>query len=198
MAWQGTIVFFDLETTGLDTKSCHIVQLAASCKNTFNHENTFTRYILPHIPIRLGATNVNGFTFRYGQLFLHKEPVSTMTLYYSLTTFINYLGRFPRPVLLAAHSSKIFHGRVLMRVLKKCSLFEQFKKVVSGFVDTLPLSRKLYPQLKDFNWQDLVQRFPFEGKYNAHNAVEKAELLEVLFNYWDPDNDDIEDVTDWI
>ncbi|KAL3061121.1 hypothetical protein OYC64_009351 [Pagothenia borchgrevinki] len=193
MARLGTIVFFQLETTGFDATSCHIVQLAASCKNTI-----FNRHILPHIPIRRKATEVNSFTFRYGQLFLHGEPVSTMTLYYSLTTFIDYLGCFPGPVLLAAHSSRRFHGRVLMRVLKKCSLFEQFKEVVSGFVDTLPLSKKLYPQLKPCNLQHLVQRFPFQGKYNTHNAVEKAEQLEELFNYWDPDNDDIEDVTDWI
>ncbi|KAI4796261.1 hypothetical protein KUCAC02_027870 [Chaenocephalus aceratus] len=60
---RGTIVFFDLETTGLPTKSCHIVQLAASCENTI-----FNRYILPGIPFELVATKVNGFTVRYGQL----------------------------------------------------------------------------------------------------------------------------------
>ncbi|KAI4796260.1 hypothetical protein KUCAC02_027869 [Chaenocephalus aceratus] len=84
-----------------------------------------------------------------------------------------------------------------MRVLEKCSLFEQFKKVVSGFVDTLQLSKNLHPKLKPLNRPDLVRYF-LGGKYNAHNAVEKAEQLEELFNHWDPDNDDIEDVTDWI
>ncbi|XP_071059492.1 DNA polymerase III PolC-type-like [Pseudochaenichthys georgianus] len=192
MARQGTIVFFKLETTGLGVTSCHIVQLAASCENTI-----FKRYILPGIPIEDRASEVNGLTVSYGQLFLHEEPVSTMTLYYSLTTFIHYLGRFPGPVLLAAHNSRKFHGRVLMRVLEKFSLFEQFKQVVSGFVDTLKLSKNLYPKLKPLNRPYLVRYF-LGGKYNAHNAVEKAKQLEELFNYWDPDNDDIEDVTDWI
>ncbi|KAK5927605.1 hypothetical protein CgunFtcFv8_012743 [Champsocephalus gunnari] len=118
-----------------------------------------------------------------------------MTLYYSLTTFIDYLGSFP--VLLAAHNSRRFHRRVLMRVLEKCSLFEQFKKVVSGFVDTLTLSKNLHPKLKPLNRPYLVRYF-LGGKYNAHNAVEKAKQLEELLNHWDPDNDDIEDVTDWI
>ncbi|XP_034005120.1 uncharacterized protein LOC117497281 isoform X8 [Trematomus bernacchii] len=70
MAWQGTIVFFDLETTGLDAKSCHIVQLGASCEN----HTIFNRYILPGIPIEYGATEVNGLTVSYGQLLLHGEP----------------------------------------------------------------------------------------------------------------------------
>ncbi|KAL3061117.1 hypothetical protein OYC64_009348 [Pagothenia borchgrevinki] len=143
MARQGTIVFFDLETTGLDTKSCHIVQLGASCE----HHTIFNRYILPCIPIEYGATEVNGLTVSYDQLFLHGEP---------------------------------------------------FEQVVSGFVDTLPLSKKLYPQLKRFNQPYLVRYFLGE-RYNAHNAVEDAKLLEELFyNRWNPDNDVISEFTDWI
>ncbi|XP_034091962.1 DNA polymerase III PolC-type-like [Gymnodraco acuticeps] len=182
MARQSTIVFFELETTGLGTKSCHIVQLAASCKNSI-----FNRYILPCIPIEHGATEVNDLTVSYGQLFLHGEPVRTVSLYHSLKSFIHYLGRFPGPVLLAAHYAWGFDQIVLMRVLRKFFLFEQFKKVVSGFVDTFPLSKKLYPQLDCFKLPCLVRYF-LGGKYNAH-AVEKAEQLEELFcNRWNPDN----------
>ncbi|KAL3061118.1 hypothetical protein OYC64_009348 [Pagothenia borchgrevinki] len=194
MARQGTIVFFDLETTGLDTKSCHIVQLGASCE----HHTIFNRYILPCIPIEYGATEVNGLTVSYDQLFLHGEPVRTVSLYHSLKSFIKYLCRFPGPVLLAAHNAWRFDQIVLMRVLRKFSLFEQFEQVVSGFVDTLPLSKKLYPQLKRFNQPYLVRYFLGE-RYNAHNAVEDAKLLEELFyNRWNPDNDVISEFTDWI
>ncbi|XP_034091967.1 DNA polymerase III PolC-type-like [Gymnodraco acuticeps] len=193
MAWQGTIVFFDLQTTGLDTKSCHIVQLGASCEDT-----NFNRYILPGIPIEYEATEVNGLTVSYGQLFLHGEPVRTVSLYHSLKYFIEYLGSFFCPVLLAAHYAWGFDQIVLMRVLRKFSLFEQFEQVVSGFVDTLPLSRKLYPQLKWFNQPYLVRCF-LEGEYNAHNAVENSKQLEELFwNYWEPYNEDISEFTDWI
>ncbi|KAI9546508.1 hypothetical protein NQZ68_026729 [Dissostichus eleginoides] len=192
MAWQGTIVFFDLQTTGLDTKSCHIVQLGASCENTI-----FNRYILPGIPIEYEATEVNGLTVSYGQLLLHGEPVSTVPLYSSLKSFIDYLGRFPGPVLLAAHNAWGFDQILLMRVLRKFSLSEQFEQVVSGFVDTLPLSRKLYPQLKWFNQPYLVRCF-LRGKYNAYNAVDNAKQLEELFwNYWEPYNDVISEFTDW-
>ncbi|KAL3061123.1 hypothetical protein OYC64_009353 [Pagothenia borchgrevinki] len=191
MARQGTIVFFDLETTGLRVASCHIAQLAASCENTI-----FNDYILPRIPFDHGATEVNGLTVSYGQLLLHGEPVRTVPLHSSLQSFIEYLGRFPGPVLLAAHNSRRYDGIVLKRVLEMCSLFEQFKKVVSGFVDTLPLSRKLHPQLDCFKQQHLVHYF-LGGKYNAHNAVEDAKQLEELFNYWNPDNDVISEFTDW-
>ncbi|KAK1888337.1 DNA polymerase III PolC-type [Dissostichus eleginoides] len=189
MARQGTIVFFDLETTGLRVTSCHIAQLAASCENTI-----FNRYILPGIPIEHGATEVNGLTVSDGQLLLHRKPVSTVPLYSSLKSFIDYIGRFPGPVLLAAHNAWGFDEIVLKRVLKMCSLFEQFKQVVSGFVDTLPLSRKLHPQLDCFKQPHLVRYF-LGGKYNAHNAVEDAKQLEELFNYWNPDNDVISEFT---
>ncbi|XP_034005123.1 DNA polymerase III PolC-type-like [Trematomus bernacchii] len=193
MARQDTIVFFDLETTGLDAKSCHIVQLGASCE----HHPIFNDYILPRIPIEYEATGVNGLTVSDGQLLLHGAPVTTVPLYHSLKYFIDYLGSFPGPVLLAAHSAWTFDQIVLMRVLRKFSLFEQFEQVVSGFVDTLLLSKKLYPQLKWFNQPYLVRYFLGEG-YNAHNAVEDAKLLEKLFNRWNPDNDDISEFTDLI
>ncbi|XP_033941128.1 DNA polymerase III PolC-type-like [Pseudochaenichthys georgianus] len=194
MAWPDTIVFFKLETTGLVTKSCHIVQLAASCEDC----TPFNLYILPGIPIGDKATKVNGLTVSYGRLLLHGEPVSTVSLYHSLKSFIQYLDSFPGPVLLAAHNAWRFDQIVLMRVLRKFFLLEQFKQVVSGFVDTLPLSKKLHPQLDCFK-QPCLGRYFLGRKYNAHNAVEKAEQLEELFwNYWEPDNDDIEEFTDWI
>ncbi|KAI4796257.1 hypothetical protein KUCAC02_027866 [Chaenocephalus aceratus] len=194
MARQGPIVFFKLETTGLGVTSCHIVQLAASCEDC----TPFNCYILPGISIGDKATKVNGLTVSDGQLFLHGEPMRTVSLYHSLQSFIHYLGSFPGPVLLAAHNAWRFDQIVLMRVLSKFSLFEQFQQVVSGFVDTLPLSKKLYPQLDCFK-QPCLGRYFLGRKYNAHNAVEKAEQLEELFwNYWEPYNDDIEEFTDWI
>ncbi|KAK1887290.1 DNA polymerase III PolC-type [Dissostichus eleginoides] len=189
MALPDTIVFFDLETTGLGTKSCHIVQLGANCENY-----DFNRYILPRILIEPGAKKVHGLTVSDGQLLLHRKPVSTVPLYSSLKSFIDYLGSFPGPVLLAAHNSRRFDEIVLKRVLKMCSLFEQFKQVVSGFVDTLLLSRKLHPQLDCYKLPYLVDYF-LDRQYNAHNAVEDAKQLEELFNYWKPNYDDIEEVT---
>ncbi|KAK1888393.1 DNA polymerase III PolC-type [Dissostichus eleginoides] len=172
MAWQGTIVFFDLQTTGLDTKSCHIVQLGASCKNTI-----FNATSSPASPSNT-SYKVNGLTVSYGQLLLHGSL-------------------FPGPVLLAAHNAWGFDQILLMRVLRKFSLSEQFEQVVSGFVDTLPLSRKLHPQLKWFNQPYLVRCF-LRGKYNAYNAVDNAKQLEELFwNYWEPYNDVISEFTDW-
>ncbi|XP_051975579.1 uncharacterized protein plex9.1 [Xyrauchen texanus] len=39
---EETAVFFDLETTGLDTTVCHIVQLSA-----ISRDKTFNAYIVP-------------------------------------------------------------------------------------------------------------------------------------------------------
>ncbi|XP_063768254.1 uncharacterized protein LOC134883770 isoform X2 [Eleginops maclovinus] len=131
-----TIVFFDLETTGLCVKRCHITQLGASYE-----DYNFDQYILPRIPIQEKASELTGMTVSGGRLFVYGQRVKTVFVYRALKSFINFLGDFHGPVLLAAHNSRRFDELVLMRLLAKFSLFKRFKKVVSGFVDTLLLSK---------------------------------------------------------
>ncbi|XP_029289261.1 uncharacterized protein LOC115009440 [Cottoperca gobio] len=185
MSGDEMIVFFDLETTGLDTKVCDIIQLSAI------HENKdFNVYILPSCPIHERASEVNGFTVGDGRLLLNGTPVDTVPLVDALTSFIDFLRSFHRPVLLAAHNAKGFDAPLLQRVLRQFSLYTEFQQVVSGFVDTLPLSRNLHPDLPSYSQVNLVQHFL--GKtYNAHDALEDASILQELFNSWSPSNESI-------
>ena len=54
------LVFFDLETTGLDVNKDEIVQIAALA-NTDEPEE-FSVFVLPSVEITRGASNVHGIT----------------------------------------------------------------------------------------------------------------------------------------
>ncbi|XP_078023854.1 DNA polymerase III PolC-type-like [Epinephelus lanceolatus] len=193
---MSNIVFFDLETTGLDP-GCHIIQLSAVCG-----EREFNAYILPRRPISPRATELTGLTQSRGTLYRHWTPLDTVFLYDALKDFIDFLRycrprrcKRPhrRPVLLAAHNAKEFDAPILARVLQKCSLWEDFQQVVSGFVDTLLLSRNLY-DLHSYSLKSLAKHF-LHRYYDAHDGLEDARILQELFDVWDPDREDIWEVT---
>ncbi|XP_015243573.1 PREDICTED: DNA polymerase III PolC-type-like isoform X2 [Cyprinodon variegatus] len=186
MARNRIIVFFDLETTGL---VCDIIQVAAVCEKKF-----FNNYTLPCCSLTPSAIQVTGFTVNDDGLFLRGNPVETIPLQQLLTSFIAFLRSFRRPVLLAAHNAKRFDAPVLLRVLRKCSLFQEFQQVVSGFLDTFLLSKNLYPYHDRYSQECLVEYFV--GKpYDAHNALEDARMLQELFKAWEPNDSDIRRTT---
>ncbi|KAL7401693.1 hypothetical protein ABVT39_003407 [Epinephelus coioides] len=193
---MSTIVFFDLETTGLDP-GCHIIQLSAVCG-----EREFNAYILPRRPISPKASELTGITQSRGKLYRHGIPLDTVFLHDALNDFSDFLSScrprrrkrpHRRPVLLAGHNAKGFDAPILARVLQKCSLWEDFQQVVSGFVDTLLLSRNLY-DLPSYSLEFLAKHF-LDRCYDAHNALEDARILQELFDVWDPDREDIWEVT---
>uniref|UniRef100_A0A8D0AIW2 Exonuclease domain-containing protein n=1 Tax=Sander lucioperca TaxID=283035 RepID=A0A8D0AIW2_SANLU len=115
------------------------------------------------------ASQLTGLTVYCGHLYLRGRPVRTIPIFDALTSFINYLRNFPSPVLLAADNAK------------------GFDQVLSGIVDTLMLSRKLFPLGNNYSLESLVVQFLKES-YNGHNALEDAKMLQELFNSWDPNS----------
>ncbi|XP_019934396.1 DNA polymerase III PolC-type-like [Paralichthys olivaceus] len=179
------VVFFDLETTGLNTDMCDIIQLSAVCG-----ERLFNAYTLPVCAITEAAKRVTGFTVSNGSLFLHGNRMHTTPVYEALTSFIAFLHSFHHPVLLAAHNGRCFDAPVLFRVLMQSQLLQKFQQVVSGFMDTLQLGKTLYPNLPGYSQQFLVSYF-LGCSYNAHDAVEDARMLQELYKVWNPNQRDV-------
>uniref|UniRef100_A0A3B5QH08 exodeoxyribonuclease III n=1 Tax=Xiphophorus maculatus TaxID=8083 RepID=A0A3B5QH08_XIPMA len=130
--------------------------------------------------------DVTGFRVQSGRLFLHDSPVETVPIDDLLTSFIDFLRSFRRPVVLAAHNVMRFDAPVLTRVMKKYDLFLQFQQVVSGFLDTFLLSKRLFPGISGYSQVSLVRNF-LGKSYDAHNAEEDAKMLQELYNVWRPD-----------
>lgn len=178
---EGAPVFFDLETTGLDTSGCDIVQLSA-----ISGDRLFNVYMLPRCKIAEGASKVTGLTSNGRKLFLHKQPVDTVSIEEALQSFISFLKTFDKP-LLVGHNSKRFDCRILLRILEEFYLVDEFLEVVSGFLDTLLLSREMF-KLPKYTQASLVEHFLRRG-YEAHNATEDVRALQDLYRVWNPNRE---------
>ncbi|KAL6106357.1 uncharacterized protein ACO6RY_10250 [Pungitius sinensis] len=188
MSDNRSIVFFDLETTGLN-RGFEIIQLSAVCGN-----RVFNAYILPTCEMPEDAEQVTRFTASDGALFHNGVPMSTVPLAEALASFLDFLRSSGGPVRLVSHSARDVRARVLRRDLQRLELLPQFEQVFSGFVDTCSLARRLRPGLERYGLRNLVQHF-LGKSFDAYNVVVKATLLQELFNHWAPSAQDVDAVT---
>lgn len=180
MSGDHNIVFFDLETTGLDTSVCNITQLSA-----ISGDRTFNMYTLPHGSFTAGASRVTGLTVHNHVLLHHGQPVDTVPLRELLSSFISFLRSFHKP-LLAAHNAKRFDCPVLARALDECSLRQEFLQEVSGFLDTFQISKELFSSILNKYSQEYLARVFLNKSYEAHNALEDVKVLQELYQKWSP------------
>ena len=167
------------------SRSCDIIQLAA-----ISGGHTFNVYIMPEDDMDAWTEKSTGFKSRKGKLFQNKIAMPTITLHKALSTFISFLQSFDQPVVLAAHNAQRFDKPVLDRALFRCSLTEQFNMLGSSFLDTLLLSKALYPGLNSYEQGKLS--YPFLGKPdNSHNALIDVTALQELYRCWNPNRESV-------
>ncbi|XP_048411735.1 maternal protein exuperantia-1-like [Stegostoma tigrinum] len=174
---EETLVFFDLETTGLE-KCCDIVQLSAVCSGKI-----FNRYILPSKSMSAGATNVTGIQVMDGILYLRGEPQITYSLQDTMTAFLKFLQSLDRP-LLVGHNIWKFDGPIILGAWEELSMKDQFAECVTGFLDTLWLAKEVIPrtEVSSYCQSDLVQSL-LKKSYEAHNAIEDVKSLQELYSF---------------
>ncbi|XP_029377969.1 three prime repair exonuclease 4 [Echeneis naucrates] len=175
-----SLVFFDLETTGLG-QSCDIVQLAA-----VSGGHSFNLYVVPHSPMQRGATKVTGFRVRRQRLYLHHQRVLTNSLREVLVSFIAFLQMLGRPLVIG-HNSRRFDCPLLAQALDKLDLRAEFESAISGCVDTLPLAREILKDhcLQSFRQENLVKEL-LGMNYKAHDALEDVRALQALYSVLQP------------
>lgn len=158
---------------------CNIIQVSAICEG-----HAFNGYTVPELPLSKHVRDLTGFVVHGPHLYRHGVPVQTLLLKDLLSRFIAYLSQFYRP-LLVAHNAQNFDAPVIMRVMAENGLQQRFRQVVFGFVDTYQLSKHLYPYLPSYSLKALVNHF-LHQRFDAHNALEDAKILEKLFITWKP------------
>ncbi|KAM7002114.1 protein PML-like [Tautogolabrus adspersus] len=177
---QKSLVFFDLETTGLD-QSCEIVQLAA-----VSGGHSLNLYVIPRCRMQRGAAKVTGFRIRRHRLYLHRQLVLTNSLREVLVSFIAFLQMLGRP-LVVGHNIRRFDCRLLARALDELDLRAEFDSSISGCVDTLPLAREMLRDrnLQSFRQENLVREL-LGVDYKAHDALEDVRALQALYSVLQP------------
>ena len=83
------------------------------------------------------------------QVFFCGEEKKAFTREDALLEFNNYLFKY-KPVLLATYNTFKFDGKIIIRQMKQCNLFENFKDIVYGFIDLFPLFRDYMPETYNY------------------------------------------------
>lgn len=167
-------LFFDLETTGLG-RSSHITQIAA-----VRGDDWFSCFVFPKVKITAEASRITGISVKDGKLLHHSKEVEGKTIQHALDSFLTFLCKSSKKVLLVGHNIQLFDCPVLFNALNSCGKMEDFSKVVVGFLDTLKLFKLMKPGLPSYQQEFLCKTFA-NTEYDAHDARYDVKALDVLF-----------------
>lgn len=155
--WNGNIVVYDTETTGLDLSKDQAIQIAA-VKYDLNGEpvETFNRIVIPTVEISQGARDTVPFDVDE-EIRLHGIPAKE-----AYTEF----SEFVKDAVLAGHNSIRFDAPLIARQLTELGLP---KLPVRREYDTMSLAKQFYPLLPNFKLSTLCEHFEIVNE-DAHNA----------------------------
>lgn len=176
-----TLVFLDLETTGLEA-DCDILQIAA-----LYGRKLFNRYIWPSKPIHRRAYDVHKIAVDHQRrhMYVGGQRVEQVDERRAMTDFVEFLSQVPGPVVLVAHNGRRFDFPRLMRAMQRQRV-EMPSNVVS-LLDTLPTFRSLWPRLQSYKLQELVkQKLDRQPDTAAHDAANDTRTLQQLVAFVPP------------
>ncbi|XP_015114259.1 uncharacterized protein LOC107039252 [Diachasma alloeum] len=174
-----SLVFFDLETNGLDIPTAEIIQVAAKCG-----ENTLNKHIIPANSIPAEVTAITGLSVIDGVMYdRSRNAVETVTKEKAMTSFIEFLSSLGGKALLIAHNAHNFDAPIISRTMHEVGLLHDFITVVLGFSDTLPMFRYDLPErpyrCKNYKLPALAQDL-LGFRDPLHDAMADIEVLERL------------------
>ncbi len=153
-------VAFDLETTGLDTSSCEIVDIAAVRVERGEVVDTFHSLVRPTGAVAAGARDTHGYS---GDDLAAASPFSRVW-----SRFREFVGSDT----LVAHNAQDFD----VPVLRRLAAGEADDLAV---FDTLPLARSLFPG--GARLTALAERFGIDAG-RAHRALDDARTLVRVYD----------------
>jgi len=155
-AKEGNLFVYDLETTGLDTDSDEIIQIAAARINQRGEIlGKFNRLVLPAVEISPEATKTHGYTY---EKLIEGGAVAPAE---ALQSFAEFVGNGT----LIGYNNKSFDDRLLFRQLAR------FNKVFEpkNSYDALRISKIFLPFLPNYKLSTLCERFGIVN-LRAHDA----------------------------
>jgi DNA polymerase-3 subunit epsilon len=156
-------IAFDLETTGTVPGVDQIVEIGAVRFVDGHVEAVFSTLVDPKVSIPPGASRVNGIT---DDMVKGKPTVETV-----LEALTEFCGRDP----MVAHNAP-FDAQFLIADYKK----HEFSTPAGLVLDTLPISRKIFPGLPNYKLGTLVQHLKIPTT-DFHRAEEDATYCGKLF-----------------
>ena len=156
------MVVFDVETTGLDTRTCGLTQIGAVLIKNGEIVDRFSTLSDPGIPIPPAITELTGIT--------DEMVKGAPTPAEALKRFLAFVG----DRVLIAHNANFDTG-----VIRTLSQREQIP-FTNTYLDTLALSRYVNPELKKHRLNLIAEHYKL-GDFEHHRADADAEMLARVF-----------------
>ena len=149
------IVVLDFESTGLNTQTDRVIEIGAVRLVNGTVADSMSVLVNPKQPLKAKITEITGINDR---MLVDKETAET-----AIPALMDFIGGSP----IAAHNAS-FDASLLKAELRR--LGRSFDGPV---LDTLTLSRKLYPEMKNHKLGSVCKQLGVSLK-NAHRAVHDA------------------------
>lgn len=138
-------------------------------------------YATPTRPIPGMSSRIHHITFKDNQMFYRKNPVKHHSIIEVLLRFLDYLDETKsNNIVLIAHNAN-FDRRFLIDKIFLYNLQNRLNSKVIGFVDTLPMFRRLLPGQETYKQDALIYSFYPQTKTDFHNALTDVIYLKKLF-----------------
>ncbi|MGN0152474.1 MAG: exonuclease domain-containing protein [Wujia sp.] len=166
-------VVYDLETTGISPRTDSIIEISAVKVTGGIVTDSFSMLVNPQRPIPAGATAVNGIT----DAMVENEPVIDVVF----PAFLEFIGDF----VLVGHNIHCFDMKYLWRVAEHL----YGKTITNDYVDTLPLAKKLLPQMAHHRLVDIAEHYQVSTE-GAHRAFNDCVMNQLCYEYLKKENGD--------
>ncbi|MDO4179405.1 MAG: 3'-5' exonuclease [Phascolarctobacterium sp.] len=149
-------IVLDLETTGFSPESCEIIEFGGIKVINGKEIESLSVLICPKHGISQEITNITGID--------NKIVKNAPSLEAVLPEILAYIG----DSIIVGHNVNFD-----INFLYEASMQIMGKPLTNDFLDTMRLSKKLYPDMKHHRLSDLVKKFQV-GDYVEHRALDDA------------------------
>lgn len=159
------LITFDLESTGVDTESARIVQIAAIKRNVDGTKEEKNFLINPTIPIPIECTEIHGIT---------DEMVKDAPTFKQIAKSVK---NWFKDCDIAGFNSDVYDIPLLCAEMDRAEVI--FIDWELNLVDVLKMYRNFYSN----RLTDIYKRFTGEELEDAHNALNDVRATDVVLDY---------------
>ncbi len=161
--FDAEMVVFDIETTGLSSKNCRIIEIGAVKIRAGEIVDDFSTFVNPECHIPESSTKIHGIVDDMVADAPKEEE--------AIEKFLDFIG----DAILVAHNANFDVGFIKVAA-------ERLGRTVSNtYLDTVGLSRYLNTDIKNHKLDTIAKHYDL-GNFEHHRAVADAEMLaKILF-----------------